>query len=237
MSSWDGPAEATPAILIHGTLSWAARAFERQRPLARARRVLLPDRRGFGASPDLRDADVTSDYVVDAEDVLGLLAGGAHLVGHSYGATVATVAAAARPDQVRSLTLIEPCAHGLASDDPVVAGAVQDARRFMSEARRRPAEDYLDQVYGDRPRPEPASWLLRAAHTALHERPCWLAELTTAPLAAARRVRRCAGRSRGRDATRRPDSAAGWGICVSLGRGLLRVVLLLWRIRVAVGRK
>ena len=102
---WTGPASPTPAILIHGTFSWAALAFENQRPLARHRRILLPDRRGFGGSPDL-DGEVTSDYAVDAVDVVGLMADGVHLVGHSYGGTVAMIAAAARPDLVRSLTLM-----------------------------------------------------------------------------------------------------------------------------------
>src|SRR5689334_4656686 len=114
---WPGPTSPAPAILIHGTFSWAALAFAQQRPLARHRRVLLPDRRGFGGSPDLDDGEVTSDYAVDAQDAIALLGAGAHLVGHSYGGTVAMIAAAARPDLVRSLTLIEPCAHGVASAD------------------------------------------------------------------------------------------------------------------------
>ncbi|MFV2011169.1 MULTISPECIES: alpha/beta fold hydrolase [unclassified Micromonospora] len=180
---WDGPDGPAPAILIHGTLSWAASAFERQRPLARRRRVLLPDRRGYGRSPDLDDGQGTSDYAVDARDVVALMTGGVHLVGHSYGGTVAMIAAAARPNLVRSLTLIEPCAHQVASDDPVVAAAVQDAREFMSGARRWTAQQYLDLVYpAGQPRPEPADWLDRAARTALNERPCWLADLATQPL-------------------------------------------------------
>ncbi|MFV2020982.1 alpha/beta fold hydrolase [Micromonospora sp. LOL_023] len=73
---WDGPAAAARAILVHGTLSWAASAFERQRPLARHRRVLLPDRRGYGRSPDVDDGQVTSDYAVDAQDVIALMTGG-----------------------------------------------------------------------------------------------------------------------------------------------------------------
>jgi pimeloyl-ACP methyl ester carboxylesterase len=185
ISVWDGLISQTPAILIHGTFTWAALAFEHQRPLARHRRILLPDRRGFGASPDLDDSDVTSDYAVDAADIIDLMAGGAHLVGHSYGGTVAMLAAAARPDLVRSLTLIEPCAHSVASDDPLVARAIEDGRRFMADARRGTPEEYIDIAYGERLRPEPAIWLLRAARTALHERPCWLAELATEPLAAA----------------------------------------------------
>jgi pimeloyl-ACP methyl ester carboxylesterase len=186
VSVWDGPVAKTPAVLIHGTFSWATLAFGHQRPLARQRRILLPDRRGFGASPDLDDSDATSDYTIDAEDIGDLIAGGAHLVGHSYGGTVAMLAAAAHPDLVRSLTLIEPCAHTVAADDPVVARAIDDGRRFMANARLGSPEEYVRTAYGDRPRPRPAAWLRRAAHTALHERPCWLADLATEPLRHAR---------------------------------------------------
>ncbi|GLY93360.1 alpha/beta hydrolase [Actinoplanes sp. NBRC 103695] len=193
---WDGPAAATPAILVHGTFTWATHSFEHQRPLAAARRVLLPDRRGFGASPDLEPArpasdpgaspdTATSDYAVDAADVVELMGGGAHLVGHSYGGTVAMLAAAARPDLVRSLTLIEPCAHMVAADDPGVARSIEDGRRYMAGARRGTPDEYIAAAYGDRPRPAPEAWLRRAAATALHERPCWLADLATEPLRAA----------------------------------------------------
>ncbi|GAA0511630.1 alpha/beta hydrolase [Paractinoplanes deccanensis] len=201
VSTWDGPAHRDPAILIHGTFTWAAHAFERQRPLARTRRILLPDRRGFGDSPDLGSAPtdgdpagrghhrggggVTSDYEVDAEDIVALMGSGAHLVGHSYGGTVAMLAAAARPGLVRSLTLIEPCAHQLAAGEPVVAAAIEDGRRFMAGARRGTPEEYVATAYRDAPTPEPADRLLRAARTALGERPCWLAELAVTPLAQA----------------------------------------------------
>ncbi|MER7459222.1 alpha/beta hydrolase [Micromonospora sp. NPDC126480] len=183
VSVWGEPAPSAPAILVHGTFTWGTLAFAHQRPLARHRRLLLPDRRGFGTSPDLDGGDVTSDYRIDAEDILGLMTGGAHLVGHSYGGTVAMLAAAAHPDRIRSLTLIEPCAHTVAADEPVVARAIEDGRRFMADARRGTPEEYVDVAYGDRRRPEPADRLLRAARTALHERPCWLADLPTEPLA------------------------------------------------------
>ncbi|MBL7261900.1 alpha/beta fold hydrolase [Paractinoplanes lichenicola] len=132
VNEWDGPASAAPAVLVHGTFSWALRAFEFQRALARSRRILLPDRRGFGDSPDLdrsqandssvgddHGLEITSDYAVDAVDLLVLMSGagprGVHLVGHSYGGTVAMLAAAARPDLVRSLVMVEPCAHTVAA--------------------------------------------------------------------------------------------------------------------------
>ena len=50
----------------------------------------------------------------------------------------------------------------LAPGDPMVAGWIEQARAF-----------------GNGPRPSPAAAALRAASTALHERPCWLAEPLT----------------------------------------------------------
>jgi pimeloyl-ACP methyl ester carboxylesterase len=91
---YEGPESNPPAILVHGTFTWGAQSFTHQRPLAAHRRLLIPDRRGFGASPDLDGGDVTADYTVDALDVADLLGDGAHLVGHSYGGTVAMLAAA-----------------------------------------------------------------------------------------------------------------------------------------------
>jgi hypothetical protein len=55
----------------------------------------------------------------------------------------------------------------------------------MAEARLGTPQEYVDLAYGDRPRPEPAAWLRRAARTALHERPCWLADLETESLRSA----------------------------------------------------
>ncbi|MCY1142139.1 alpha/beta hydrolase [Actinoplanes sp. Pm04-4] len=179
VTAWDGPGPAAPAILVHGTFTWASWAFQHQQPLARDRRVLLPDRRGFGHSPDPDDG--ISDYAADASDILELMASagphGVHLLGHSYGGTVAMLAAAARPDLVRSLTLVEPCAHTVAASSPVVAAAIDDGRRFMAVARDQDPSAYVETAYPVGRRPQPASWLLRAARTALNERPCWLAEL------------------------------------------------------------
>jgi len=59
---WDDrPADANSprpggqAVLVHGTLTWGRPCYAEQRPLARRFRLLVPDRRGFGASPDLGD--------------------------------------------------------------------------------------------------------------------------------------------------------------------------------------
>lgn len=180
-----------PAVFVHGVLSWGddeAYGFGAQRPLAARRRLVLMDRRGYGASPDLPPGPYRSDYAVDAEDVVRLLGDGAHLVGHSYGAVAAMLAAASRPDLVRSLCLIQPGALRAAESHPVVAGTL---------ARNRAAsgglpEDLTPERYlrlstesVGMPAPEPTPARLRAARTTMRERPCWDADVPLAPLAEA----------------------------------------------------
>jgi pimeloyl-ACP methyl ester carboxylesterase len=99
-----------PAVLVHGSFGWGEEVWREQKPLAREYELLLVDRRGFGRSP----ADGRVDFERDAADVAALLpAGGAHLVGHSYGGIVALLAAAQPGAAVRSLTVVEPPALAL----------------------------------------------------------------------------------------------------------------------------
>ncbi len=65
---WDEAGTGAPSVvLVHGTMTWGAACFERQRSLAAGYRLLVVDRRGYGASPDIDH----SDYDVDAADVVG----------------------------------------------------------------------------------------------------------------------------------------------------------------------
>jgi len=129
--------DGEPAVFVHGSFGWGEETWREQRPLAERYRLLLIDRRGFGASP----ANGRVDFERDAGDVAELLAEGAHLVGHSYGGVVSLLAAARRPDAVRSLTLIEPPAFGLARGDAAVEqligniGAAADSTEDPAEYR------------------------------------------------------------------------------------------------------
>ncbi len=58
---------------------------------------------------------------MDAQDLAPLLVGRPHVVAHSYGVLGTLIAAAAEPDSVRSLTLIEPPLNYLVPGDPEVA--------------------------------------------------------------------------------------------------------------------
>ena len=171
-------------VLVHGTMTWGTACFEAQRPLARHYRLLVMDRRGFGESPDI----ARSDYEVDASDVVGLLGDGAHLVGHSYGGVVAMLAAGLRPQAVRSLTLIEPSAFRLATHEPTVAAALERMRKGVQNLPEDMSpEEYLrlstEPLGIDAPAPTPLT--LRAARSAMRERPGWEAEVPVEPLARA----------------------------------------------------
>jgi pimeloyl-ACP methyl ester carboxylesterase len=78
--------------------------------LASRYRVLTPDLYGYGQSPGWpTDRPLTlGDEAALLEPVFRAAGDHFHLVGHSYGAATALVAALARPERVLSLTLYEP---------------------------------------------------------------------------------------------------------------------------------
>ncbi|WP_051871318.1 alpha/beta fold hydrolase [Streptomyces sclerotialus] len=174
-----------PVVFVHGILTWGdddRYGFAAQRPLADRHRLLVMDRRGYGRSPDIDH----SDWSVDAEDVIGLLGAGAHLVGHAYGGVGAMAAAVRRPELVRSLSLIQPGALRPAERHPVVAEALARARAATAAL---PAdltpEEFLraatESVGMETPEPTPAR--LRAAAASMAEHPCWDADIPLGPLA------------------------------------------------------
>lgn len=112
-------------VLAHGSLATGSEEWEAQQPLAEdGFRLLVVDRRGYGRSP----AAEGEDFLRDGQDIAGLMDGGAHLVGHSYGGLGVMVAAARRPDATRSLAVLEPAAITLGQDD-------QAARDLTAEMR------------------------------------------------------------------------------------------------------
>lgn len=105
-------------LLVHGGASPAA-TWSGLAPLAERWTLAFAYRRGFAPSPPPPGGQ--QDFDVDAADVAVLLDSRPHVVGHSYGTLGALLAAARRPMDVRSLTLIEPPLFYLAPDDPDVA--------------------------------------------------------------------------------------------------------------------
>jgi pimeloyl-ACP methyl ester carboxylesterase/aryl carrier-like protein len=108
--SW-GPADGPVVFCLHGILeqgaSWELVAVDLAR---RGFRVIAPDQRGHGRSGHVQGGSGYNlmDFVADA-DILSRSFGNRPviLVGHSMGTAVASLLAAARPDRVRSLILVE----------------------------------------------------------------------------------------------------------------------------------
>lgn len=126
-----GDERATPAILLHGFPDSSA-VWELLTPLliAGGYRVIAPDMRGFGET-DM--AETFADYAIElgaGPDVIAILdalgIGRAHLVGHDFGAPVAWMLAAQRPERFLSLAALS-VGHMRAF---IAAGAEQKRRSF-----------------------------------------------------------------------------------------------------------
>ena len=136
--------------VVNGRATWAA-----QRPLAERFELLVLDRPGFPPNPPVDRVD----FEADASLVADLLEPGDHLVGHSYGGVIALLAAAARPEPLASLTVIEPPATRVALGNPAVdafaAGGASSVRVGRERLTRRPSSG------GSSQRSAPASTLRR----------------------------------------------------------------------------
>jgi pimeloyl-ACP methyl ester carboxylesterase len=112
-------------VFVHGSVEGGDVAWAAQQPLAARHELVVLHRPGFPPG------EVTDrvDYAEHGAWVAGLLARGDHLVGHSAGAIVAMLAAAAPSAEVASLTLLEPPAFTAAEGD---ARADELSRRMQS---------------------------------------------------------------------------------------------------------
>lgn len=100
-----------PAVVcLHSNASTSGQWRELMDRLAPAFRVLAPDSYGSGKSPEWRSDRVIRlrDEVELIEAVLAEAGSPLTLVGHSYGAAVALIAALENPGRVRAMALYEP---------------------------------------------------------------------------------------------------------------------------------
>jgi pimeloyl-ACP methyl ester carboxylesterase len=121
---------AGPRVLfIHGgTPGGGGAAFSHQESLKERWHLVLPDRPAHGLSPRQGDEDFERDALL----LTPMLEPGTHLVGQSYGGIVALYLAAAHPELVASLVLIEPPAFCFAPDDPVVRHMAAENRELFT---------------------------------------------------------------------------------------------------------
>lgn len=133
-----GPASDTAAILaIHG-ITANGRSWDTVATLLPARRVLAPDLRGRARSNTLPGPYGLRRHAEDLAAVLDADGGGARtIIGHSMGAFVAVALAAARPDLVARLVLVDggfPLAlpDGVSADDLDIAALLGPAAQRLS---------------------------------------------------------------------------------------------------------
>ena len=128
-------------VLVHGGVLGGRETWRTQRPLTERWTLLAPDRPGHGQSPPARqdfepEAALVADQLLDQPS---------HLVGHSYGGIVSMYAAAARPANVLSLTIVEPPSTAVARGVPAVdeyaaqISALHGVDQVAAAAVRRPA--------------------------------------------------------------------------------------------------
>jgi pimeloyl-ACP methyl ester carboxylesterase len=99
--------------------------------------VLAPDSYGSGKSPDWTSDRIIHlrDEVALIEPVLARAASPLALVGHSYGAAVALIAALANPGRVRAMALCEPTLFALLDAE---TPPPNEAEEFMGGRQHRP---------------------------------------------------------------------------------------------------
>lgn len=102
--------EGPGVVCIHANASSSSQWRSLMDVLATNHKVLAPDCYGSGKSPDWpSDREIRlSDEVRFLEPVLELAGAPCAIVGHSYGAAVALVAAVLHPNRVHALALYEP---------------------------------------------------------------------------------------------------------------------------------
>ncbi len=155
-------------LLVHGGASpdatWGALA-----PLRARWTLAAVHRRGYPPSPP--PVNGRQDFERDAADVLPLLGSRPHVVAHSYGVLGTLIAAAQRPEDVRSLVLIEPPLYHLVSGDPEVERLERIGNAVLTEgldADPATLREFLRMAgapgVDDGPLPEPVANGVRRAH-------------------------------------------------------------------------
>ena len=150
---------------MNAELTWNA-----QKPLAERFEIVAPNRRGFPPGPDVDRVDF-EDEAVWLEQ---FLEPGTHLVGHSYGGVCSLFLAARRPELLRSLTVIEPPAFGVARGVPAADEFSARVEEHWTDGPRDPGEflrGFLALVGSSTPAGNFTPELLQGARTLMVERP------------------------------------------------------------------
>jgi len=149
-----GPVDGPPFLAVHGITSSSRAWIAVARHLPDAR-IIAPDLRGRGRSRDLPSSTGLRHHATDLARLLDALdLGPVPVVGHSMGAFVAVALAAARPDLVRSLVLVDG---GYPLERPAAVADADLADAVLGPIAQRLAREFPDaEAYRDFWRRHPA---------------------------------------------------------------------------------
>jgi pimeloyl-ACP methyl ester carboxylesterase len=162
--------DSQPRLLfVHGSVVNADLTWSAQKPLADRFEIVAPNRRGFPPGPEVERVDFEDEAVWLQQ----FMAPETHLVGHSYGGVIALLAAARRPLLLRSLTVIEPPAFGVARGIPAADEFMARIEELWTNGPRDPGEflrGFLSIVGSSVPLGDFTPELLQGARTLMVER-------------------------------------------------------------------
>ena len=159
-----------PRILfVHGSVVNGDATFGAQKPLADRFDIVVLNRRGFPPGPDVDRVD----FEDEARWLDQFVEPGTHLVGHSYGGVISLFAATWYADRIRSLTVIEPPAFGLARGNHAADAFTADFHALQASGPTDPGEflaRFLTAVGSATPPGNFTPELLQGARTLMVER-------------------------------------------------------------------
>jgi pimeloyl-ACP methyl ester carboxylesterase len=173
-------------VFVHGSVANGSATWSSQAPVADRFELVVLNRPGFPPNPPVERVDFEEHAAWVAER----LEASDHLVGHSYGGVVSLLAAARRPELLRSLAVIEPPAAAVAIENPAVARFAAEGAAFWAETPKDDPEAFLRgflHMVGssyDPPSPLPPD-VEQGARTLMVERGPWEAAIPLEVLAEA----------------------------------------------------
>lgn len=164
-------------VLLHGSMAPGWESWSAQRELARHFRLVVPHRIGYPPNPP----QTVIDFEDEAPKVAELIQPGWHLIGHSYGAVVALLAAAVAGERLASLTVIEPPVFNVARGHPAADHAIAELAPIFEHPNQSVRDftvRFVAAVGGSEPLPDPLPAELEAsARAAMAERRPWEASI------------------------------------------------------------
>jgi pimeloyl-ACP methyl ester carboxylesterase len=172
-------------VLVHGSVGNGPATWSAVQPLAERYELVVPNRGGYPPNPPLERID----FERQAEELAPLLGDEAHLVGHSYGGVISLLIAARHPERVRSLTVSEPPALGIARGRPEVEELVTGLDVLFASGPREPdafLRSFRALIGFNTPLPDPLPpQIEQGARALMVERLPWEAEIPLDELEAA----------------------------------------------------